>query len=229
MNIGISELDLVEGFLEGYSAPFHASHSDFFGSYALEVPMSQGRPDLVLGKTSDQHGDHAKCVDLGQLLRKPKYSSVIGNLSFRRFTEGDYLSETLGIRQAEMARILCELSEIGVVRRKSDKYMLSEESNLRSRALWAVEFKLTDWKRALYQAIRYRSSAQRVTVVMPAQSLPPRSKVLGVSARFNIGLSSYDTESGSLKTVVRTKTMNPYSMSNYYYGLGQFMELSGCA
>ncbi len=226
MNPKYSEAELVEEFLTKSPLPYHKSHERFVGAYVPEVRMTQGRPDLVISSPLQPLSNEGLDGRMVSALLSPRNCSVLGGLTAQQFSSAENLSSKWGLNRVLVSRTLSQLVETGLVEESSDKYRLSACASSNLSNLWAIEFKLTDWKRALYQAIRYRSSAQRVTVIMPRRDLLSSPRVTLSYSKYNIGLSLFDPETRSLKSVVRTKSMKPYSMRNYFYALGQY--LNGC-
>jgi hypothetical protein len=71
--------------------------------------------------------------------------------------------------------------------------------------LWAYELKLRDWKRALYQALRYRKFASRVCVVMPPNAKHLLQQNSGLFRRLGVGALVFDPDSGSVTRVVKAR------------------------
>lgn len=82
----------------------------------------------------------------------------------------------------------------------------------------AFEFKLYDWKRAFYQATRYRTFAHRVYVVMPSYVVGRAEQAHESFRTQNIGLISYD-ESGATRLLPSLKR-NPKSPSSFLQAIG---------
>ncbi len=112
-----------------------------------------------------------------------------------------------------------QLSEVGVIAIKEDGgYVLNENWRLPKIEIVAFEFKLGDWKRAFYQATRYRSFAHRVFVVMPAETVSRVRNAHEAFRRQNIGLISHD-ESGATRLLPSLKR-NPKSPSSFLQAIG---------
>ncbi len=63
---------------------------------------------------------------------------------------------------------------------------------LKTQKLTAFEMKLTDWKRALYQAYRYTYFADHSIVVLPLESIENAYKNLNLFEELKVGLWGFD-------------------------------------
>jgi hypothetical protein len=89
--------------------------------------------------------------------------------------------------------------------------------------LCAFEFKLEDWKRAFYQALRYRTFSHRVFVVMPLNVFENLARHFDRFKRFNVGLIAHNDD-GTSRTMLRPRKRAPTSRSNYIRAVGEFIE-----
>ena len=69
-------------------------------------------------------------------------------------------------------------------------FYLSEKLNIPDVEICAFEFKLKDWRRAFFQATRYRNFAHRVYVVLPTSIVHRAEKMHEAFRVQNIGLLS---------------------------------------
>ncbi len=74
---------------------------------------------------------------------------------------------------------------------------------------FAFEMKLSNWRRALVQAFRYRSFAEMSFVVMDHKHIKPALACLGRFEKAHIGLLSFDTE-GKLFVHYQPSENKPY-------------------
>jgi DNA-binding transcriptional ArsR family regulator len=121
-----------------------------------------------------------------------------------------------------VGRHLRELVAAGVAREaRTGAWVLVDAELVGRYRVDVVEFKLTDWRKALAQACRYRSMADTVTVVMP-QSIH-RLSTEGTSAfvRYGVGLISYSPDTGAKRTLVRARRLGPLSVSSKLDALGR--------
>lgn len=82
------------------------------------------------------------------------------------------------------------------------------ESN---RHITAFEFKISDWRKGLAQAARYKCYAHRSFLVVPqtiAHRIEPFFKGL---REINIGLCTFDSQAGIINTIYNPKFNKPFS------------------
>lgn len=110
------------------------------------------------------------------------------------------IATRLGLARSTIRRQLSRLSRVGLVRRVGGtEYCLTCRMPYRGTFITAYEAKISNWKRALYQARRYHTFADRVYLVMPiarARRLETRS-VLVRTAR--VGLIGVNDDGTSIK------------------------------
>ena len=89
-------------------------------------------------------------------------------------------------------------------------YVLGPKSTLPECEIWCFEGKLRDWKRALYQATRYRAFAHRSFVVMPHDCIRSAERQVDRFRLARIGLLSLD-DSGRFRTITKPRSQQPRS------------------
>ena len=77
------------------------------------------------------------------------------------------------------------------------------------RSLLAVETKLTDWKKALQQAYRYRYYANAAVVVLPHDRGSKALAATDVFQRLGVGLWTFDASSGVIQEHVAASAVDP--------------------
>lgn len=73
----------------------------------------------------------------------------------------------------------------------------------------SFELKLTDWRKAIVQAFRYRSFSNTVYVVMPEDTVSRAFAHSEEFSRYGIGLASFS--SGRLTVLLSAQNTEPYS------------------
>lgn len=92
----------------------------------------------------------------------------------------------------------------------SDKSINKEEfeKNLRIRAF---EFKISDWKKGLIQANRYKYFSHSTILVVPLKTLVNALQALDTFKRLNVGLWGYDYESNIIRKEFTPRPNKKYS------------------
>lgn len=97
---------------------------------------------------------------------------------------------------------------------KNGKLRLSAEAYIPHTEIVSIEFKLTDWRKALRQAARHRSFADRAYVVMPMNKKSLLESKISMFASFGISIMVYDCETNRFEVVhdaQRTKKLSEFS------------------
>jgi len=81
-----------------------------------------------------------------------------------------------------------------------------------SRIVVAVELKMSNWKRALIQAYKYRAFAHMSMVLMDADRSGPALNNIHFFAKYNVGLATLN-RSGAIKIYSFPDVMPPFSIS----------------
>ena len=89
-------------------------------------------------------------------------------------------------------------------------YVLGPKSNLPNCEICCFEGKLRNWRRALYQATRYRAFAHRSFVVMPERYVRSAEAQLQLFRLARVGLLALDDE-GYLRVIMKPRLKQPRS------------------
>lgn len=184
-----------------------------------ESVCSEGRADLVWGRFEGSRS-------LGELRR---HAGLLQNITSSRILavlqrgagqpEEDLLRK-VGVSRPVLRKWLQALSDAGLVERDSgDFYSLADRRKMPKVEICSFELKLKNWRRALYQATRYRSFSQRVFVVMPSRSAQVAWKHKHLFQKANVGLVSHDV-SGRSRILVRPKTRPPHAAYRTIMAIG---------
>lgn len=83
----------------------------------------------------------------------------------------------------------------------------------------AYECKLTDWRRAMSQAARYRFFAHQAFVVLPERTCATALRFLDTFRKIRVGLWSYSTETGRIVAHYTPRTVEPKSIRYYLHAI----------
>ena len=89
-------------------------------------------------------------------------------------------------------------------------YVRGPKANLPNFEIWCFEGKLRNWKRAVYQATRYRAFAHRSFVVMPERYVRSAEAQLHIFRLSRVGLLALG-EDGNLRVIMRPRLKRPRS------------------
>lgn len=77
--------------------------------------------------------------------------------------------------------------------------------------LTAFEVKLSDWRKALAQAYRYRYYANSSVVIMPEEAARSAVDNYHLFERFGLGLWTFDPRSGAIQDLITASSLAPRS------------------
>jgi len=217
------ESELSHSFLEHVRPTLWTRYSTGRWVLAHESTCSEGRADIVWGRfepgqSPTQFRKHSA------LLRNPTASRLLAALRQRTAqSEGD-LIERLGVTLPVFRKWLRALLEAGFIVETSDHRFRTISSRVFPIVeICSFELKLKDWRRALYQATRYRSFSHRVFVVMPSERANVAFRYQDSFRKANIGLVSHNA-TGDTKVLIRPVKRQPNAEYRTIMALGMFSE-----
>jgi len=189
-----------------------------------EVDCHRGRADIVCAVIRKNNVDYSTLKHLGLSLSQPAKAEMLSWLDKIPPHSEEYISQVTGLVEKTIRKHLRELLELGLVERDSiGELFLGKNFKLPDIEIWAFEVKLHDWKRAFYQALRYRGFSHRIIVVMPAENLKIPTKNINLFREMNVGLMSID-QHGKLEFIEKPLREEPSSKKHYLYALGQVIS-----
>jgi len=103
------------------------------------------------------------------------------------------------------------------------RFVVGRNYTLPDIEICAFEFKLENWKRALYQATRYRSFSHRVFVVMPAATAVRAQEAASLFAALNVGLISHDAD-GESRRILPSRKRRPAAHHRFLGAVGLLLQ-----
>ena len=134
-----------------------------------------------------------------------------------------FLHARSGVAAPTFRRWLAELVATRLVHDLGDgRYVLGPQFAIPQIEICSFEFKLKNWRRAFYQAKRYRTFSHRVFVVMPCSTVGRVNGALEHFRRFNIGLISHGAK-GVSERVLPSQKREPMSRAGLIRALGMLV------
>ena len=140
-----------------------------------ELDGLQGRADLVIARIDFKALPDVPCLeDLAVTLRLPAKARLLAMLRYGASRTRPYLARVTGFSDNSLGSHIRQLESVGLARVHGNSSV-----SLNYRLPWSMvdietyEVKLYNWRRALHQAMGYRSFSHSVRVVMP----PPGARV----------------------------------------------------
>lgn len=219
-----SEEDLRQSFLKHASPTLWSRPAPGWRvRTALESTCSEGRADWVWAGIACDWPDGVS-PEAAVLLQQPTCSRILETLKPHAVRLESFLYARSGVAVATFRRWLAELIEKGLVRDLGDgRYVRGPQFVLPQIEICSFEFKLENWKRAFYQAKRYRTFSHRVFVVMPPRTTGRVNGALEHFRRFNIGLIAHDAD-GVSEQVLPSQKREPISRAGFIRALGMLLD-----
>ena len=86
---------------------------------------------------------------------------------------------------------------------------------------WAFELKLTNWKRAIFQALQYKAFSNYSIVVFPYEKEKVLVKNIHFFKELNVGLLLFDVSEHKIKWLYYPKKDNPISKWHSFFTIGK--------
>lgn len=221
----ITELDLANAF----EAIIDGSTPDGiqlrFKGVIRELDCERGRPDIVATLTDPSEIRLSFSPRAGQALRSRSAAKLLALIGKEpQYTKTDLVCLS-GYSLATVRRSLRVLLDASLIDSVAEgRYQLSQlGTGLLDLDFWAFELKLSDWKRALYQALRYQAFARYSIVVVPESNAKSIEKRQDTFMALGIGVTTVDLDTKKTRVLVPPQSAEPTSRFHYYYALGQFL------
>lgn len=195
-----------------------------------ELGGLQGRADLVDAYIQDLPSAVSYEV-LASSLSSPTKARLLAILRYGAHRSRAYLAAATGLSNHSLGGHIRQLENVGLVNVHNNSTV-----SLGCPLPWsmvdivAYEGKLSNWRRALHQAIGYRSFSRSVWIVMPASGARHAKKLATVFRINGIGLIAI-TEDGGEHIEIRSRIRRPASRRLYLMAVGavinRFLEERG--
>ena len=188
-----------------------------------ELDGLQGRADLVDAHIQALPGTISLAL-LATSLSSPAKARVLAALRYGAPRGRAYLTRVTGLSNQALGGHIRQLETAGLVEVRSNATVsLSCPLPWSMIDIVAYEGKLSNWRRALHQAIGYRSFAHRVWVVMPDSGARHAQKLAAVFRSNGIGLIAI-RDDGSMRIDIRSRKRRPASRRLYLMAVGAILR-----
>ena len=182
-----------------------------------------GRPDLVDANIQSLPCD-VNLDALAMCLRSPTKAQILALLRYKAPRGRAYLRTFTGLSNSQLGSHIRQLERVGLVEAlKSSSVCLRFPLPWHMVDIVSYELKLNNWRRALHQAMCYRSFSHKVWVVMPtvgANHARKREEIFRING---IGLISVEND-GETNIEIRSKMRRPTSRRFYLMGVGGILS-----
>ena len=221
-----SEALLSDAFAAMVRSPGGAAGLPELPTLLPEFTARQGVADFVAVQCTAQQLGHAAEAGWGTLLRQPATAAVYSHTRWapRSFA---YLCTRTGLAPRTVKGSLCALESGGLLKQTERGTFLRAQHLHPQPDVWAFEIKVSNWRRALFQALQYQAFAHRVCVVIAAEFAHRAEKHRELFMRLGVGLLVLHHSSGkpSLTRKVAPRRRRPSFGEYHLHALGQIIEL----
>ena len=193
-----------------------------------ELDGLQGRADLVVARIDFKALPDVPCLeDLAITLSSPAKARLLAMLRYGAPRTRPYLVRVTGFSESSLVSHIRHLKSVGLARVHGNSSV-----SLNHRLPWSMvdietyEIKLYNWRRALHQAMGYRSFSHSVRVVMPPPGARCAKKLTPVFQNTGIGLISVENDGGTRIEIRSKKYRRPASRRLYLMAVGVILNRS---
>lgn len=194
-----------------------------FDMFLREIESFQGIPDYIGVNIRDIE----ECKSfLANVSEENWYnvSRILSILSKQKGHTVSYIVKKTGISENSLIKDLVFLQNKNMIEQdRYGNYKLYESFVIPKMSIFSFELKLENWKRALFQAIRYKTFSEFSYVVMPYEKMTLLKKNVDYFKQSNIGIVVYDERENTLETIYRATKNKNISKSHLYYMSGKIM------
>ena len=182
-----------------------------------EVICQQGIADFV-GLTSDSFVKKYRFVDFTS---NESCSLVLSCLKYKAGRSKNYLKKQTDLTDGTLNRVIRELVINKYVVEMDNLYYLAIPNMGAKENTWAFELKLSNWKRAIFQALQYKAFANYSVVVFPFEKEKILKGNMESFQELNIGVLLFSTENHNAKWLCHPKKEKPISKWQTLFLLGK--------
>lgn len=189
-------------------------------SFALimrEVPCQQGIPDFVALTSATFVSEY----DFSNLSSTECSSIVLSLLKHKAGRKRQYIKEKSNISDATLNRVLKELQNNGLICERDGLYYLFMNSAATNDNVWAFELKLSNWKRAMFQALQNKAFANYSVVVFPFEREKVLQQNISLFDSLNVGVLLFDSKTKKSKWLKRPRKEKSISKWQTLFLLGK--------
>lgn len=142
----------------------------------------------------------------------------------KQFRTPNYIIQNTGLSQNIIIRDLNFLCRLGICEKNNvGNYRFVEDFEMPIAHIHSFELKMSNWKRALFQAIRYKTFSEYTSIVMPFEKEQILLQNIDSFKERNIGVLLFDAYSCETKMLYRAKKNSTISLQHLYYMSGKIL------
>jgi hypothetical protein len=214
---GFTENEMAEAFQQILTSPEGLPGIGTFDGVYREISCRQGQPDFITLRRKDGTTDMNPPAHIGFI-----GSSLLSLLKPAAPRTLQYLLRETEYSTNSVRKSLSSLEKSGYISRSSNGlYTLGDSAVLFKTEMWAFELKLSDSKRALFQAQQCKAFAEITIIVVPPGQTKNYNRFEDSMFRWGIGLAAFDPFTGAFTLAKRPRKTKPLSRQHRMYALSQ--------
>lgn len=202
------------------------SNSSHYFSYDMiykEVESFQGIPDY-LGINMRQLCHGSKKTLQIPITRWRTISIIIAFMKKEQFRTSSYIVHKTGLSQKIIIRDLNFLCQLGICEKNNrGNYRFVSDFEMPIAHIHSFELKMSNWKRALFQTVRYKTFSDYASIVMPFEKEQILLQNIDSFKGCNVGVLLFDAKNCKLKVLYRAKKNMAISLQHLYYMSGKIL------
>lgn len=215
----ISELQMSVAFEKLLKSDMHVNSMPKFNLLYKEIVCQQGIADFI-GIKYEKEMDQFSF--LNNIISLESGTLLLSLLKYKAPRSEKYLLEKTGLSEKTINRVIKELLDNDIIQNISEKtYVISSNLVIPEFDIWAFELKLSNWKRALFQALQYKAFANYSSIVVPIEKEYLLSKQLSLFKKLNVGIILFDYDNNKIRFLVRPKKEKSTSKWHRFYAIGK--------
>lgn len=212
-----SEKEMADAFQELLESSEGLPGIGTFDRVHREIDCRQGRPDFIALRSKNGHTVEPFPKSTGLV-----GASVLSLLKPRSPRTLDYLVEKCEFSRDSVKRSLRRLSATGHIdRTESGLYVLGAASGQFCLEIWAMELKLNNPRRAIFQAQQSRAFAERSIIIVPPSQTRNYQRFSEAMTRWEIGLATFDPLTRKFSMKRRSRKSRALSREHQIYAIAQ--------
>ena len=215
----ISELQMSVAFEKLIKSDIHVNGMPKFDLFYKEIVCQQGIADFI-GIIYEKKMDRFSFLD--NIVSLESGTLVLSLLKHKAPRSEIYLLEKTGLSEKTISRVINELLDKDIIQKIREKtYVISSNLFIPEFDIWAFELKLSNWKRALFQALQYKAFANYSSIVVPLEKEYLLSKQLPLFRKLNVGIILFDYDKSKIRFLIRPKKEKSTSKWHRFYAMGK--------
>lgn len=215
----LSEVEMAEAFQCYLESGKNQDGLLSFARIYREANCRQGRPDFIgLKATMNTVNSYSRPLSMTEC-------QVVAFLKRNSPRTYGFLKEKINIDSSRLRRTLSTLCASEIIREISvSAFVLGSAASAFDAELWSFELKLSNAKRAVFQAQQSRAYASKALIIVPPGRESSYFKYEAAIRRWSIGLAVFDATSFCLRWVIKGIASSALSRPHLVYTMSRLRE-----